>query len=118
MDLDGFLERGYSVPFLMQLMAYVLRLCLLALLLTDGQSYCTYSAFNETGDNPNIDPVYPDNNELCDGCGTVNNYMGNAVCGVFKPTNVRSISYGAPESAYPAAYLKRQCNEYIHFPKP
>jgi len=44
--------------------------------------------------------------------------MGNAVCGVFKPTNVISISYGAPESAYPAAYLKRQCNEYIRFPKP
>lgn len=24
------------------------------------QSYCTYSAYGETGDNPEIDPVYPD----------------------------------------------------------
>jgi hypothetical protein len=23
------------------------------------KSYCTYNAFGETGDDPNIDPVYP-----------------------------------------------------------
>lgn len=31
--------------------------------LTFSQSYCTYSAYGETGNNPDIDPVYPDNRE-------------------------------------------------------
>jgi tripeptidyl-peptidase-1 len=31
--------------------------------LTYSQSYCTYSAYGETGNDPKIDPVYPDNRE-------------------------------------------------------
>ncbi|KAI1868901.1 hypothetical protein JX265_006880 [Neoarthrinium moseri] len=48
----------------------------------DG-SYCTYSAYNETGDLPGVDPTYPDPGP--DG------YNGTLQC----------------------AYQKRQCNEYL-----
>ncbi|KAH8647697.1 putative Tripeptidyl-peptidase sed1 [Xylariales sp. PMI_506] len=71
----------------------------------DG-SYCTYSAYNETGDctDPEcLDPTYPD----------PNGYQGNLQCGVFEPTNVISISYGGGEADLPAYYLKRQCNEVM-----
>jgi tripeptidyl-peptidase-1 len=44
----------------------------------DG-SYCTYSAFGETGD-ASIDPVYPD--------PLITGYQGKRQCGVYKPTNV------------------------------
>ncbi|KAH8122416.1 subtilisin-like protein [Trichoderma asperelloides] len=53
----------------------------------DG-SYCTYSAFGETGnctDTDCLDPVYPDPNP--------GGYKGELQCGVYKPTNVISISY-------------------------
>ncbi|KAJ5346446.1 Peptidase S8/S53 subtilisin/kexin/sedolisin [Penicillium brevicompactum] len=70
----------------------------------DG-SYCTYSAFGETGDNPDIDPVYP--NPHPDG------YKGKLQCGVYKPTNVISASYGQAEADLPVAYTKRQCNEFL-----
>ncbi|KAJ4860049.1 pro-kumamolisin, activation domain-containing protein [Trichoderma breve] len=50
----------------------------------DG-SYCTYSAFGETGNDPTLDP----------------------------PTNVISISYGVQESDLPANYQKRQCQEFL-----
>ncbi|CAG7929585.1 unnamed protein product [Penicillium olsonii] len=70
----------------------------------DG-SYCTYSAFGETGNNPNIDPVYP--NPHPDG------YKGKLQCGVYKPTNVISASYGQAEADLPIAYTKRQCNEFL-----
>lgn len=46
----------------------------------DG-SYCTYSAYGETGD-ASIDPVYPDPILL--------GYEGKLQCGVYKPTNVRT----------------------------
>ena len=46
----------------------------------DG-SYCTYSAFGETG-NAAIDPVYPDPNPA--------GYQGQLQCGVYTPTHVRS----------------------------
>lgn len=70
----------------------------------DG-SYCTYTAYNETGNAPGIDPTYPD---LQPG-----GYNGTLQCGVFEPTNVISFSYGGPEAAVPISYQKRQCNEYL-----
>ncbi|KAI4600827.1 hypothetical protein KJ359_012989 [Pestalotiopsis sp. 9143b] len=70
----------------------------------DG-SYCTYSAFNETGDLPNWDPTYPDPGP--DG------YNGTLQCGVFEPPNVLSLSYGGQEADVPISYQKRQCNEYL-----
>ena len=69
----------------------------------DG-SYCTYTAFGETGDSP-IDPTYPDPNP--------NGYKGSLMCGVYKPTNVISLSYNVQEADLPANYQKRQCNEYM-----
>ncbi|KUI54358.1 Tripeptidyl-peptidase sed1 [Cytospora mali] len=71
----------------------------------DG-SYCTYSAYGETGDCTDpacLDPVYPD----------PNGYQGQLQCGVYEPTNVISISYGGGEADLPAYYLKRQCNEIM-----
>lgn len=70
----------------------------------DG-SYCTYSAYGETGNNPDIDPVYPDNRE--------GGYKGKLQCGVYKPTNVISASYGQAEADLPMSYTKRQCNEFM-----
>ncbi|KAJ5896113.1 Aorsin [Penicillium subrubescens] len=70
----------------------------------DG-SYCTYSAYGETGNDPNIDPVYPDTRE--------GGYKGKLQCGVYKPTNVISASYGQAEADLPISYTKRQCNEFM-----
>jgi tripeptidyl-peptidase-1 len=69
----------------------------------DG-SYCTYTAFNATG-NSTLDPPYPDPQP--------GGYKGNLQCGVYKPTNVISISYGGQEADLPASYQQRQCNEYM-----
>ena len=69
----------------------------------DG-SYCNYTAFGETG-NAAIDPVYPDPNPL--------GYEGKLQCGVYKPTNVVSISYGEQEDDLPTNYQQRQCNEFM-----
>lgn len=69
----------------------------------DG-SFCTFSAFGQTGDSP-IDPVYPDPNPL--------GYQGKRQCGVYKPTNVISISYGEQEDDIPTAYQRRQCVEFM-----
>ncbi|KAI1269170.1 peptidase S8/S53 domain-containing protein [Xylariaceae sp. FL1019] len=69
----------------------------------DG-SYCTYSAYGETGDS-SVDPQYPDPNP--------GGYTGELMCGVAKPTNVLSISYGLYESWMPVAYLRRQCDEWM-----
>ena len=69
----------------------------------DG-SYCTYSAYNETGNSP-LDPPYPD--------PAAGGYKGNLQCGVYKPTNVISISYGGQEADLPYQYQRRQCNEYM-----
>lgn len=71
----------------------------------DG-SYCTYSAYGETGDCTTADcrdPSYPDPYA----------YTGALQCGVYKPTNVISISYGGYEALLPASYLKRQCSEIM-----
>ncbi|PYH32008.1 S53 family peptidase [Aspergillus neoniger CBS 115656] len=70
----------------------------------DG-SYCTYSAYGETGDDPSIDPVYPDPRP--------GGYKGKLQCGVYKPTNVISASYGQSEADLPVSYTKRQCNEFM-----
>ncbi len=69
----------------------------------DG-SYCTYSAFGETGDNNTLDATYPNPG-----------YKHPLQCGVFKPTNVISFSYELAEfnEGTPANYQKRQCNEYM-----
>lgn len=64
----------------------------------DG-SYCSYSAFGETG-NSVLDPPYPD--------PAAGGYKGKLQCGVYKPTNVISISYGGQESDLPASYQQRQ----------
>lgn len=73
----------------------------------DG-SYCTYSAFGETGNcvlPECLDPAYPDPNP--------GGYKGELQCGVYTPTNVISISYGGGESDVPDFYTKRQCNEIM-----
>ncbi|KAI9731285.1 MAG: Tripeptidyl-peptidase sed1 [Claussenomyces sp. TS43310] len=69
----------------------------------DG-SYCSYSAYGETGDS-NLDPPYPD--------PAPGGYKGALQCGVYKPTNVISISYGGQESDLPPSYQERQCNEFM-----
>ncbi|KAL1985429.1 hypothetical protein VTN96DRAFT_7872 [Rasamsonia emersonii] len=68
----------------------------------DG-SYCSYSAYGETG-NSDIDPPYPD--------PAPNGYKGQLQCGVWKPTNVISISYGGGEAYLPMSYQRRQCDEF------
>ncbi len=35
------------------------------------------------------------------------------MCGVYKPTNVISLSYGGQEADIPVSYQKRQCLEYM-----
>ncbi|KAJ5745382.1 subtilisin-like protein [Penicillium odoratum] len=70
----------------------------------DG-SYCTYSAYGETGDDSDIDPVYPDT--------AAGGYKGKLQCGIYKPTNVISASYGQAEADLPVNYTKRQCNEFM-----
>lgn len=64
----------------------------------DG-SYCTYSAFGETGDLPGVDPVYPD--------PSPGGYKGQLMCGVYAPTSVISVSYGESEFDLPANYEMR-----------
>lgn len=73
----------------------------------DG-SYCTYSAYGETGNcvlPECLDPAYPDPNP--------GGYTGQLQCGVYEPTNVISISYGGGESDVPSYYTKRQCDEIM-----
>ena len=67
-------------------------------------SYCSYSAFGETG-NSKLDPSYPD--------PASGGYKGKLQCGVYKPTNVISLSYGGQEADLPPSYQQRQCNEYM-----
>lgn len=69
----------------------------------DG-SYCTYTAYNETGDDPTLDPTYPDT--------LPGGYNKTKQCGVYRPANVISISYGEQENQLPNGYQQRQCNEF------
>ncbi|KAL7945380.1 peptidase S8/S53 domain-containing protein [Trichoderma barbatum] len=66
----------------------------------DG-SYCNRTAFNITGDSPKFDPTYPD----------PDGYTGKRMCGVFKPTNVISISWSPEERQRSVNYDRRQCSE-------
>ncbi|RFU73337.1 alkaline serine protease [Trichoderma arundinaceum] len=68
----------------------------------DG-SYCNRTAFNITGDSPEYDPTYPD----------PNGYKGERMCGVFKPTNVISISWSPEEQQRSVNYDRRQCSEWM-----
>ncbi|KAI3400610.1 hypothetical protein diail_2322 [Diaporthe ilicicola] len=73
----------------------------------DG-SYCTYSAYGETGNcvlPECLDPTYPD--------PSPGGYKGQLQCGVYEPTNVISISYGGGEADVPSYYTKRQCDEIM-----
>ena len=70
----------------------------------DG-SYCTFSAFNETGNDPYLDQVYPD--------PLVGGWKGPLMCGVYQPTNVMSLSYGGQEQDVPLSYQRRQCLEFM-----
>jgi tripeptidyl-peptidase-1 len=74
----------------------------------DG-SYCTFSAYNMTGDchtSDCLDPVYPDSHDP-------NGYQGPLMCGNYTPTNVISMSFSSVEHSLPVNYLKRQCAEVM-----
>jgi tripeptidyl-peptidase I len=76
----------------------------------DG-SYCSYSAFGEKGDCIDevcADPEYPDIN-----APSPIGYQGDLQCGVYRPTNVISISYGFAEDQLHKNYQYHQCNEYM-----
>lgn len=75
----------------------------------DG-SYCTLSAFNQTGnckDDSCRDPEYPNPNH--DRYG----YQGDLMCGSYRPPNVIAISYSGFEHAWPENYMRRQCMEIM-----
>ncbi|RFU73336.1 subtilisin [Trichoderma arundinaceum] len=69
------------------------------------KSYCTYSAYGQTGDLPGVDPVYPDPHE--------GGYDQPEMCGAYTPTNVISISYDQDSLSLPMNYQRRQCNEWM-----
>ncbi|KAL5089120.1 hypothetical protein Trisim1_005975 [Trichoderma cf. simile WF8] len=76
----------------------------------DG-SYCSFTDDGETGDctDPSCaDPVYPNPN-----FDAPIGYQGQKQCGVFKPTNVISVSYNGIEDLLPNNYQYRQCDEYL-----
>ncbi|KAJ7033198.1 subtilisin-like protein [Mycena alexandri] len=64
----------------------------------DG-SFCTF----EGGDDPTNDGIYPDN--------VAGGYQKDD-CGIIKPANVISTSYGYNEADLSPAYTARQCAEY------
>ncbi|KAJ5890471.1 Rattus norvegicus CLN2 is a lysosomal protease Precursor [Penicillium subrubescens] len=66
----------------------------------DG-SYCTDCALGQCGDGKRVNPNSPAEPE------------NRVLCGLYKPANVISISYGGPEQNFPAPYQRRQCNEYM-----
>ncbi|PNP40534.1 hypothetical protein TGAMA5MH_07531 [Trichoderma gamsii] len=81
----------------------------------DG-SYCNYTAFGETGNNPEVDPTYPDNNQdpsNPDGGIPAGWYRGPPRCGTAKRASVYSLSYGWDEELLPYNYMHRQCNEFM-----
>ncbi|KAG0651975.1 Sedolisin-A [Hyphodiscus hymeniophilus] len=71
-------------------------------------SYCTF----EGGDDPSIDPVYPDtgNSPISSINGT---WDKPEMCGAYKPTNVISVSYTEAENSESFFYWNRQCTEYM-----
>ncbi|KAH9885911.1 putative alkaline serine protease AorO [Xylariomycetidae sp. FL2044] len=74
----------------------------------DG-SYCTFEAFGEAGNcrRPECrDPEYPNPNDE-------GGFAGELMCGVYRPTNVISISYSGAEIDLPESYQQRQCAEIM-----
>jgi tripeptidyl-peptidase-1 len=69
------------------------------------KSYCTYSAFGETGDLKGVDPIYPDTSP--------GGFDQPEQCGVYTPTNVISISYDEDVLSLPMSYQQRQCSEWM-----
>jgi tripeptidyl-peptidase-1 len=65
------------------------------------QSYCTDCALGQCDDGKRVNPNSPAEPE------------NRVLCGLYKPANVISISYGGPEQNFPAPYQRRQCNEYV-----
>lgn len=63
-------------------------------------SFCTF----EGGDNPEFDGIYPDT--------APGGFDEPESCGIVKPANVISTSFGSQEPEMTAAYEIRQCNEY------
>lgn len=63
----------------------------------DG-SYCDASE-------EDLDPPYPN--------PAPGGYKGEKQCGVYKATNVISVSFGVAESSLPIRYIRRQCNEWM-----
>lgn len=73
-------------------------------------TYCAYDG----GDDPKLDPHYPDVNDLFpDGGASVGLYNGTRQCGTYKPNNVISVSYGVDEYPLGEHYVQRQCNEWM-----
>ena len=64
-------------------------------------SYCTYLG----GDQPYVDPVYPDPNE--------GGFTGPLQCGGAPLSHVFSFSYNQIEAALPVSYQQRQCHEWM-----
>ncbi|VDC01711.1 unnamed protein product [Peniophora sp. CBMAI 1063] len=64
------------------------------------KSFCTF----EGGDDPTQDGIYPD--PLPGG------FKGPESCGIIKPPNVVSVSFGQDEATVTAAFANRQCTEY------
>ncbi|KAI0305653.1 subtilisin-like protein [Multifurca ochricompacta] len=64
------------------------------------KSFCTFQG----GDVPNQDGIYPD--------PAPGGFNESESCGIIKPPNVVSISYGQDESSATVAYATRQCIEY------
>ncbi|KAI1437880.1 peptidase S8/S53 domain-containing protein [Xylaria sp. CBS 124048] len=67
------------------------------------ESYCTYKG----GDQPYVDPAYPDPNANESG------FQGPLQCGGAPKSNVISVSYGQIEGALPEFYQVRQCQEWM-----
>lgn len=58
------------------------------------------------GNDPALDPKYPDPRPA--------GYKGKLQCGVYRPTNVISSSFGIElESDLPYSYQRRQCDEWL-----
>ncbi|KZT44233.1 subtilisin-like protein [Sistotremastrum suecicum HHB10207 ss-3] len=64
------------------------------------KSFCTF----EGGDDPNDDGIYPD--------PAPGGFKGKESCGIVKPANVISISYGADEVEFTDFYQIRECQEH------
>lgn len=69
----------------------------------DG-SYCDFCVYGICGDDPKLDPHYPDK--------VAGGYNGTRECGTKKLTRVVSISYAGLEATLPVKYQRRQCKEF------